>query len=187
MERGQITTTIEEAGFWAIRLLIVFLGVGLLLHFLLWWGQILALSLIVEFFPLSLLFLPLSMVLGIVLHEGLHGLIIALLAPGGWKAVKFGFLNWMTPYCHCQQPITARGYRMVLLGPVVVQGLLPWVLGLITGIIELTLWGAVFISSGSGDLLIWSRSREVPGEEFLQDHPRRVGVLIGKGGGSYGD
>lgn len=187
MERCQKTTTIEEAGLWAIRLFIIFLGMGLFLHFLLWWGQIVSLSLFAGFFPLSLLLLPLVLALGIVLHEGLHGLIIALLAPGGWGAVKFGFLNWMTPYCHCRQPITARGYRLVLLGPVIILGFFPWILGLITGIIELTLWGAIFISSGGGDLLIWNMLRGVPGEKLVQDHPRRVGVLIRKGGGSNGE
>lgn len=178
MIKGEVTTSIEKAAFLALYLFSGFLAVGLVLHLILWWGNISSLSLLVRFFPYSLILLPLFLVAGMVFHELLHALIISLAAPSGWQAVKFGFLNWMTPYCHCTEPISASAYRLVLLFPFILLGLLPWGWGLCSGIIELTIWGAIFISAAGGDLLIFFLIRDLSGRTLIQDHPRKVGVKI---------
>ncbi len=178
MDTKEITTTIERAGYWAIFLFLGSLLLGVVFHLFLWWGNIRDLSLFVRFFPGSLFLLPLFLVLGMIMHELLHALVISVLAPSGWRAVRFGFLDWMTPYCHSTESLSVNGYRLVLLFPFIVLGLGPWVWGLLSGIIELTIWGAIFISSAGGDLLVLYLIRNLPGRLLIQDHPNRVGVRV---------
>jgi len=178
MSRKDITTSIEKAGLWAVYLFLGSLGLGLLFHFLLWWGEIRALSLTLNYFPFSLIFIPVLLLMGMIAHELLHAIVIFFLASSGWKAIKFGFLNWMTPYCHCNESISVNGYRLVLVFPFLILGLLPWIWGFISGIIELTIWGAIFISASGGDLLVFYLIRKLPGKVFIQDHPGKVGVKV---------
>ncbi len=178
MKRGEITTSIEKAGFLALYLFFGFLAGGLILHLILWWGNIGSLSLIVRFFPYSLFLLPLFLAGGMVFHELLHALVISLAAPSGWRAVRFGFLNWMNPYCHCTEPISVNAYRLVLFFPFILLGIIPWWWGLFSGVIEFTIWGAIFISAAGGDLLVYFLIRGLPGRTLIQDHPQRVGVKI---------
>ena len=57
-------------------------------------------------FPLVLLA---TVVIGVLAHEGLHGLTWALLNKGGFRHVSFGFMwKYLTPYCHYSEPMSLK-------------------------------------------------------------------------------
>ena len=59
--------------------------------------------------PMSLIIF-LTFVIGIILHELIHGLTWSLFAKHGFKSMKFGILlKMLTPYCHCKEPLKVAG------------------------------------------------------------------------------
>jgi len=179
MFRKEISPPISSVARLGIKLFWYFLILGLGLQFILWFGNISAQSLIFNYFPWSIFLVPIVLALGIIVHEALHGLIIILFAPSGLKAVEFGFSReYLTPYCHSKEPISLLGYRICLLTPFLILGALPFLGGLISGVIEFTVWGAVFISAAAGDLFVFNLLQGISSGVKVQDHPEKVGVTI---------
>jgi hypothetical protein len=123
--------------------------------------------------------LALSLPVGIVLHELLHA--------AGWhffgqvprEAIKFGFkVEYLTPYAHSTQTMSASAYRLGGLLPGLVLGLLPGLLALATGSALLMFIGVIFTFAAGGDLLIFWLLRSVPAEAPVQDHPSEVGCYV---------
>lgn len=119
-----------------------------------------------------------ALVLGIVVHEGLHGL-------GFWwggadgSAIEFGF-SWegLAPYAHCDAPLRCAPYRWAVLLPGLVLGGGPLVVGLGVGHWGITGFGAVMLAVAGGDLLILWLLRTVPRRAWVHDHPSQVGALV---------
>lgn len=124
-----------------------------------------------------LLSLPIF-IIGIVIHEGLHGLGYRL---GGtpWQQIKFG-IQWkaLMPYAHCKAPMRARAYAVAVALPGIVLGLIPTVLGLVIHSDVITLFGASMLAGAIGDIMILWLLRTVPGDTLVQDHPTKPGFQI---------
>jgi len=59
----------------------------------------------------------------IPLHELLHGLAWSLVCRGGFKSIRFGFMReYLTPYCHCREPLRCGAYMFGCLAPLLVLG-----------------------------------------------------------------
>jgi hypothetical protein len=119
------------------------------------------------------------LIVGIVLHEGLHGFFWGLLSKPGFKAIRFG-VKWelLTPYTHCLEPITARVYRIGGIMPAIVLGILPAIIGLIVGGSGWVIFGIFFTWSAGGDFLILWLIRDLPGQVLVLDHPNEAGCII---------
>jgi hypothetical protein len=78
-------------------------------------------------------FLSIVMVLlGILLHELIHGLSWAWFGKKPLSTIKYGInLKALAPYAHCNQPLDVRVYRLGALMPGVLLGLLQAFLGII--------------------------------------------------------
>jgi hypothetical protein len=116
---------------------------------------------------------------GTLAHEALHGL--GWIAAGGknLRSVRFGF-HWktFTPYAHCTEPITARAYRIGIVLPGIVVGLLPVLAGYALSNPPLILFGAMFLGGAAGDMLgLWA-IRNISPEAMVLDHPSRVGCTV---------
>ena len=84
-----------------------------------------------DFFRLSV-FIP-SIVIGIFVHEFIHGLTWALAAKIGFANIKFGFqLKTLTPYAHCKLPMKTNAYRIGAAMPLLIVGILPYLFALIS-------------------------------------------------------
>ena len=94
----------------------------LLMGLYLWrWGAIISLN---NTRPISYLvffigFLT-TLILGIVIHELIHGLAWAIAGHKPLSAIKFGF-QWqaLTPYAHYRQPLEVRAYRLGVSMPLI--------------------------------------------------------------------
>lgn len=126
----------------------------------------------------------LVLVIGVFVHEFLHGLSWALAAHRPLSAVRFGFsLKALTPYAHIQEPTGIIPYRLGTLGPLFILGLLPGLMALLIGDIDLLLLGVLFTFGAGGDILVVWLTRRLPPDCVVRDHPERAGCLVIKGNG----
>ena len=114
---------------------------------------------------------------GIVLHELIHGICMALSARNGWKSVSFGFnLKALAPYAHCKEPLTPCAYRLSLVMPGILLGDVPVLVGWFTGNILFLFFGILFYWAASDDIIVLWMSRNITGG-MLQDHPDKTGFI----------
>ena len=124
------------------------------------------------------LFFPLFVV-SIVVHEALHavGFIAAGRVPR--SAVRFGLdRKTLSPFAGCRVPLRAGAYRVSVLLPALVLGVVPTVAGLAAGVAWLTLWGAFMLLAAGGDFAVVWAMRGVPNAARVLDHPERVGCRV---------
>ncbi len=118
-------------------------------------------------------------VIGVVVHELLHGLGWRFFGGLRWADIKFGF-SWkgLMPYAHAKVPMAATAYRWGGALPGLVTGLLPALLGLAFGQSVLLLLGTFFLLGALGDAMILWAIRRVPGQARVLDHPTLPGCLV---------
>lgn len=126
------------------------------------------------------LFTPVvGMVLGIVVHELIHGIFFAMYAQKGFKSIKFGILwKMLTPYCHCKEPLQIKHYKIALLAPLFILGIIPSFISLFTGNLVLLVFGIFFSGAAAGDLMIYQLIKKENPEDYVQDHPTEAGYSI---------
>ncbi len=119
------------------------------------------------------------MVVGIVLHELIHGITWATFAKRGFKSIKYGVLWKMaTPYCHCKEPLKVKHYLIGGIMPAILLGVFPSILALFIGNIGLLIFGMFFTLAAGGDFLILNLLRKENMNSFVQDHPSEAGCFI---------
>lgn len=153
----------------------------LLMGLYLWrWGSIINLNSTrpISFLVFFISFLA-TLILGIVIHELIHGLTWAIAGHKPLSAIKFGF-QWqsLTPYAHCPEPLEVNAYRLGGSMPLIVLGILPALIGIGTGNGWSMFFGFIFTLAASGDLLVLWLIRGVKPGQFVQDHPTRVGCYL---------
>jgi hypothetical protein len=119
------------------------------------------------------------MLAGVLAHELLHGIGWGLFAKRGWQSIRFGFKwHFLTPYCHCIEPLPARAYRVGSILPGFVLGFLPAIYAIATGNPAVLAFAFFFTFSAGGDFLILWKIRMLPADVLLQDHPDKIGCII---------
>lgn len=115
---------------------------------------------------------------GIVIHELLHGLGWKIFGQKSWGDIRFG-VKWrvLTPYAHCMVPMPAWAYRLGILLPGIVLGIIPYIWGVWAGNGWLVTLGFLFTLAAAGDFLMFWIIRKVKSETLLRDHPDRVGCI----------
>ena len=130
-----------------------------------------------EFFRLSV-FIP-SIIVGIFVHEFIHGLTWAVSAKIGLANIKFGFqLKSLTPYAHSKLPMKTNAYRIGAVMPLLLMGVLPYLFALISNSSYAIGFGLFFSFVASGDIMILWLIRKLPGYQLIQDHPSKGGVIL---------
>lgn len=123
--------------------------------------------------PLIFILVPL---LGIVVHELIHGVFWAIFAKRGWKSIKFGYLKeTATPYCHCNEPLLVWQYSIGTIMPFVALGLLPAIWACATGNVLLFVFAVIFSATAVGDFMILDMVRKEKSNTYVQDHPSEAG------------
>lgn len=120
-----------------------------------------------------------AVLLGVVLHELIHGLVFARYAPNGFKAIKFGAnLRMGAVYCHCKDPVKVKHYMRAGIAPLIILGLLPLTFALATGVHWLNIFGLLLTIGGFGDLLIWLKLLKFDRNMLIRDHPEKLGFIV---------
>ena len=173
----KVAIDLGKANVFAIVIMVVSAVVLLVPFFLIWHGR----KDIVELFggPTEWFIVLPVIVVGIVVHELIHGLTWACYAKRGWKSISFGVMwKMLTPYCHCDEPLSIPGYMMGAMMPCIVLGIIPSIVALFIGSLPLLVWGIFFISAAAGDIwMTWLLTKEDP-KNMVLDHPTEAGFYI---------
>ncbi len=125
-----------------------------------------------------------SLLLGIVVHEVIHGVAWALLGRLPLKRIRFGLAaSTLTPYAHALDPLPAGAYRLGALLPMILLGVVPFAVGTAVGSLLLALYGMAFVFASGGDLLVVWLIRKVGRNVLVEDHPSRAGCIVLEDGG----
>jgi len=117
------------------------------------------------------------LLIGIPVHELIHGLSWIIFGKVSHKDIRFGIRS-LTPFAHCQVPVRANVYRISAFMPAFLLGIFPYIFGFIIGNGWLTIFGLVYILAAGGDLLVLWILRGVNGEALVEDHPSRAGCYV---------
>ena len=114
----------------------------------------------------------------LLLHEGTHAVAWKLASGLPWSAFKFG-VQWktVTPYCHSTRPMLVWPYRIGAVSPLILTGIIPWIVGYVMRDPDLILASSVLISGAAGDLYILWAIRDLPANVMLQDHDTQAGCI----------
>jgi hypothetical protein len=177
-EKGRkVTIDLLKVNIFAVAIMIVAEIVLIVPFFLIWGGRKPTMELIGS--PTQWAILAMTSIVGIVLHELIHGITWTFYAPSGWKSISFGVMwKMLTPYCHCDEPMHISGYMMGAMMPCVVLGIIPSIVAMFIGYLPLLAWGVFFISAAAGDIwMTWLLTKENP-KSMVLDHPSEAGFYI---------
>jgi len=120
-----------------------------------------------------------SLILGIVVHELIHGITWTMFAKNGHKSIKYGVLwKMVTPYCHCKEPLLVKHYIIGAITPAIILGLLPAIYAIFTGNIGFLVFGIFFTMAALGDFMIINLLIKENMNSFVLDHPSEAGCFI---------
>ena len=124
----------------------------------------------------SLVFLVLVVLLGVVLHEWIHGIAWVVFGHKPFSGIKFGF-QWktLTPYAHLKEPVEVNAYRLGAFMPGFILGILPYIFSLLLGDGNLFWFSLVHTAAAGGDWLILWLIRHVKSGTQVEDHPTNAG------------
>ena len=120
-----------------------------------------------------------ALVLGIVVHELIHGLVWAWAARKPLSAIRFG-VNWkaLAPHAQCTVPLPAAAYRLGAAAPGLLLGIVPALAGTLTGVGGVAAFGWLMVLGAGGDIVVLWLIRSVDPSMLLQDHPSRAGCVL---------
>ena len=117
-----------------------------------------------------------------VVHEGVHGLTWSRFSPNGFGDIDFGFMKeYLTPYCTCAKPLSRGAYIAGALMPLIVLGILPWIVSILCGSVLLLYIALTMILAAGGDMLIVLELLKHPArtaEQLIYDHPTQAGCVV---------
>ncbi len=162
------TISIKWANIWALVVMVVLWIVGFVLLKLLW-GDVV--------FGWDGLLFVIAMVLAFVVHELIHGLTWMWVTRSGFKHLRFGVMVGAI-YCHIDVPMQKRGYVIGALMPLVILGIVPYVLSFVVNNFWLMTFGVALISGAMGDVMIVWALRHEPKDTLVYDHPTEAGCVV---------
>ena len=195
---GEITLSVSKTYLYSLYLLIPIIILFCIPYFVIWGAELAdywknKINLLKSNFILSdftynifkYLFLTLVVLItGIFMHEFLHGLIWIFFTKKGFRSLSFGIMKPdFAPYIHCSEPLPVNAYRTGIVMPGIILGVLPLLIGIITGNFKIFIFGFFFTWAASGDFIILWMIRHLRSAEIVQDHPELVGCIILKNTG----
>ena len=120
-----------------------------------------------------------AVVLLVVAHEAVHALGWILFAGVKPKDIQFG-IAWKTlsPYAHSMVAMPAGGYRVGVVLPLIITGIVPVVIGIGLNLGWLTAAGAILVSGAVGDLFVLRVIKDIPASALVIDHPDNAGCYV---------
>ena len=114
---------------------------------------------------------------GVAVHELIHGFTWMWVTHSSFSHLRFGLLRGGV-YCHIDVPMSKRKYVVGALMPLMLVGVVPFLLSFATNSLWLMLFGAIFIGCAMGDVLIVWAIRKEPPDTLVYDHPSEPGCIV---------
>lgn len=177
MTKTDLSVSMEKA---TVYSLLFALPIGFLLGWLYsarWGFEKLAFGF--DSFFTNFLYFLIAFILGIIIHEFIHGITWMVAGDKPFSAIKFGFLlKSLTPYAHCKEPLRVNAYRIGAGMPAILLGLIPALIAILNGNGWLIAFGIVFTIAAGGDMVILWLLRNVEKNKFVEDHPSQAGCYV---------
>ena len=116
---------------------------------------------------------------GVAVHELIHGFTWMWVTHSSFRHLRFGLLRGGV-YCHIDVPMSKRKYVVGALMPLLLLGILPFLLSFATQSLWLMLFGVIFIGCAMGDVLIVWAIRKESSDTLVYDHPSEPGCVVYK-------
>lgn len=172
----EYTISIQHANLVALVFIVPIVVLMALPYYLLWHRNLFDVP--GKIWWLFLITLP----VGVVLHELLHGITWACIVKGGFRSISFGIkMEYLTPYCHCNKPMAVWKYFIGGVMPLLIMGIVPWVWGTIAGNDLVVLFAMFYSWAAGGDIQALWMLRKFSSNIKVEDHPEELGFIV------YGD
>ena len=128
----------------------------------------------------SIIFLIMILV-SMFIHEVLHGIGWFPWTKNGWQSIYLGIMwEYVTPYCHCKEPLKPRQYLIGGLMPFLVLGVGMYLLAFATGS-QFLLWLSLLniLSAGGDTTIVCMLFKYLKQNEtcYILDHPTDCGFV----------
>ena len=174
--RTELTISIVKANIFAIGLMVAALVIGLVLFFLANDPESVAIR------RVNPLLWMLAFAVLIVVHELIHGVSWAIFTEHHFGDIAFGFMKqYLTPYCACAVPLSKGQYIFGALMPLLLVGIMPMIIGILSGSFFWLLIGAALVAGAGGDIQIVGnilRYKSEADDILYIDHPTQAGGVI---------
>ena len=114
---------------------------------------------------------------GVAVHELIHGFTWMWVTRSSFSHLRFGLLQGGV-YCHIDVPMSKRKYVVGALMPLLLLGIVPFLLSFATHSLWLMLFGVIFIACAMGDVLIVWAIRHDSADTLVYDHPSEAGCVV---------
>jgi hypothetical protein len=152
---------------------ITIIVLGILIQILIWKETNFSID-----FILIIIFLA-AYIAGLMLHELIHALAMRIISGVSFSNIQFGFnRRYLSPYTYCNKIVPVRGFRVGLLLPVLITGLLPMIIGIATNTLVITLIGGLLTAGGVGDIIGFCHLIKLPGNALLYDYRYALGCEV---------
>lgn len=129
-----------------------------------------------DFFTLKNMFLIFSA--GFLLHELIHFLVWQGLSRYPIEEFRVGMRwNSFTPVIGCQLPMRLLPFRMGLIAPFLLMGLIPIAASFMMANVWLLMAGSIFMAWSSADLLTFILSWPLKQGCFVEMHRNKLGII----------
>ena len=180
MKKFIYTISLEKANYITL-ILIIPIGIILIVPFILTHGfdHVTFKSITADKPIFGMLKFAASVTIGIFAHEFLHALGWVFFTKRKWRSISFG-IKWeyVTPYCHCKEPLNRMPFFIGAVLPLIVLGLLPAFVSYFNGSFVLWFFGFFFTIAAGGDIIAIWMLRKVKRNQLVQDHPEELGFIV---------
>jgi hypothetical protein len=176
MKEAEATFAPWKADAFAIALIPIEFIILILPHYFFWGGSSL-LEVVSNRF--SVLLLLLALIGGLLVRELIHKIGYFKIGRVSWNLIKLG-IDWrhLIPTSHTDALMTANEYRLSLLMPTILLGVVPAFIGIAFGIGFLTILGFLMVVVAGGDVVVIFALRSVPDKAMVRDHPDKIGCYV---------
>ncbi|MCD8406476.1 DUF3267 domain-containing protein [Tenacibaculum dicentrarchi] len=175
MKKKTIKTS--KANLFSLLFTVVIFVATILLYYLLWGDLNLE---VLKIHHYTDIFIFLIIVFSSVLvHELIHAFVFAYFSKGNFKSVKIGVLwSQLTPYAHCKEALLVKHYKLAVIMPGIILGIVPIFSAILIESLLLLSYGIFMIMAAAGDFMIFILLMKVPKHKKILDHKSEMGFYI---------
>jgi hypothetical protein len=121
--------------------------------------------------------------LGIAVHELIHAAFAALYSPNGFSNIKLGITKYLAAYCNLDEEIAVKHFRVIVIMPFLVLGVLPVIISLIFGWADILRFGLLLSAGSVGDIIMFCWLINKNGNSWVKEdssQKNRLSIVVYK-------
>lgn len=121
----------------------------------------------------DLLILISSIIMLLIMHEGIHALGFIIFGKLNAKDIGFGIIPKQGMiYCTAKKPMKAKEYMVALILPIIFTGIIPLIVSTVWGNYIWIFVFSIMVSGGAGDIIMFNQVRKLDKNQMILDHPK---------------